>query len=55
METIFHVLEGELKICYNSKDEIFLAEGEIIALEADINYGVEALTDTKYFNILVKR
>lgn len=54
METIFHVLEGKLKISYNSQDEIILKAGEIVALEADINYGIEALDDTKYLNILVK-
>ena len=53
-ETIFHVLEGELKISYKIEDEIILSAGEIVALEADINYGVEALDDTKYLNILVK-
>lgn len=54
METIFHILEGEVKISYNEVDEIILKAGEILALEADINYGVEALTDAKYLNILVK-
>lgn len=54
METIFHVLEGKLKILYNEDDEIILRRGEIAALESDINYGIEALEDTKYLNILVK-
>ena len=54
MESIFIVIEGSIKISYNESDEIIVNEGEMAALECDIPYGVEALTDTKLMNILVK-
>lgn len=53
-ETIFWVLEGSLKICYNETDELIIREGEMACLEADINYGVQALSECKVCNILVK-
>ena len=51
METM---LEGSAKIVYNKDDEKVINPGDIIAMESDIEYGVEALTDVKLFNILVK-
>lgn len=54
-ETIFWVLEGELKVCYNETDELIVKEGEMAVLESNINYGVEAMTDCKVCNILVKK
>ena len=54
METIFFVIEGSLKIVYKEQDEVILQKGEMLALESDVDYGVEALTDCKAFNILVK-
>lgn len=54
METLFVMLEGSAKILYNENDEVVINKGDIIALEADINYGIEALTEVKLFNILVK-
>lgn len=54
-ETIFWVLEGSLKVCYNEADELIINEGEMAVLEADINYGVKALSQCKVCNILVKK
>lgn len=54
MESIFIVLQGSIKISYNENDEAIVNEGEIIALESDIPYGVKALSDVKLLNILVK-
>lgn len=55
METLFVMIEGSAKILYKERDEAVINTGEIIALESGINYGVEALTDVKLFNILVKK
>lgn len=54
METLFVMIEGRAKILYNENDEVIINKGDIVAMEADIDYGVEALTDVKLFNILVK-
>lgn len=54
METLFVMIEGSAKILFNEDDEIILNKGEIVAMEADINYGIEALSDVKLFNVLVK-
>lgn len=54
METLFVIIEGSCRVLYNENEEVLLNKGDIVALEADINYGVEALTDVKLFNILVK-
>lgn len=54
METLFFIIEGKVKILYGEIDEIILSQGEMIALESGINYGIEALSDAKLFNILVK-
>lgn len=54
METLFVMIEGSAKVLYNENDETIINQGDIIALEADIEYGIEALTDTKLFNILVR-
>lgn len=54
METIFVMIEGSAKILYKESDEVVIKGGDIIALESGINYGIEALTDAKLFNILVK-
>jgi quercetin dioxygenase-like cupin family protein len=54
METLFVCIEGSIKVVYNKNDETVLEKGQIIALEANVDYGLEALTDTKIFNILVK-
>ena len=54
METLFFVIEGSLKIQWKESDEIVLKKGEIIALEGEIHYGVEAAEDTKVCTILVK-
>ncbi len=54
METLFFIIEGSVKILYGEDNEIVLKKGEIAALESGINYGVEALTDAKLFNILVR-
>ncbi len=53
LESIFIVIEGEIKIHYKDNDELIVKEGEIAALESDILYGVEALTDVKLLNILI--
>lgn len=53
-ETIFWVMEGSLKVLYNETDEVIVNAGEMVALEADINYGIKALSDCKLCNILVK-
>ena len=54
METLFFIIEGSLKIQWKENDEVVLNKGEIIALEGDIHYGVEAVEDTKVCTILVK-
>ncbi|MCG4734483.1 cupin, partial [Casaltella massiliensis] len=54
METLFVMIEGSYKILYNEDEEVVLNEGDIVAMESDINYGVQALSDVKLFNILVK-
>ncbi|MFR5470665.1 MAG: hypothetical protein ACLVKT_06605 [Intestinibacter bartlettii] len=54
METLFVMLEGSAKIVYKEDDERVINPGDIIAMESDIEYGVEALSDVKLFNILVK-
>ncbi|MCR1955658.1 cupin [Clostridioides mangenotii] len=54
METLFVMIEGSAKVLYNESDEAVINKGDIIAMEANINYGIEALTDVKLFNILVK-
>ncbi|WP_315167563.1 cupin [Metaclostridioides mangenotii] len=54
METLFVMIEGSAKILYNESDEVVINKGDVVAMEADINYGVEALTNVKLFNILVK-
>jgi quercetin dioxygenase-like cupin family protein len=54
METLFVMLEGSLKIVYKENEEAIINAGDIIALEADIDYGLEVLEDSKMYNILVK-
>ncbi len=54
METLFIIIEGSAKILYKESDEVIVNTGDMIAMESDINYGLEALTDVKLFNILVK-
>ena len=54
METLFVMIEGSAKILYNEHDEISVNAGDIVAMESEISYGIEALTDVKLFNILVK-
>ncbi|MBO3443836.1 cupin [Clostridium sp. CCUG 7971] len=54
METLFVMIEGSAKILYNESDETIINKGDITAMEANIDYGIEALTDVKLFNILVK-
>lgn len=52
MESLFIVIEGEAKVVYNENSEVVIKEGDIFALEADIQYGIEALSDVKLLNIL---
>lgn len=54
MDTLFLMIEGSLKVLYKDADEVTINAGEMIALEADIDYGVEALTDAKVCSMLVK-
>ena len=54
METLFVMIEGSAKILYKENDEVIIKAGDIVAMESEINYGIEALTDVKLFNILVK-
>ena len=54
MDTLFVMIEGSAKVLYGEDDEVIINKGDLIALEADIDYGIEALTDVKLFNILVK-
>lgn len=54
METLFVMIEGRAKILYRESDELIISSGDIVAMESEINYGIEALTDVKLFNILVK-
>ena len=54
METLFVIIEGSCKVLYNENEEVLLNKGDIVAIEADTHYGIEALTDVKLFNILVR-
>ena len=54
METLFVMIEGSAKIVYNENDAVIINKGDMIAMEADINYGIEAISDVKLFNVLVK-
>jgi quercetin dioxygenase-like cupin family protein len=54
METLFIMIEGSIKIVYKENDEVIIKTGDIIALESDIDYGLEVLEDSKMYNILVK-
>ena len=54
MEFLFIVIEGEAKVLYNKNDESVITQGDIFALEVDIQYGIEALTDVKLLNILIR-
>ncbi|MBZ6006960.1 MAG: hypothetical protein ACRDDE_10185 [Paraclostridium sp.] len=54
METLFVMIEGSVKILYNEDDEVVINKGDIVALEANTDYGVKALTNAKLFNVLVK-
>lgn len=54
METLFIMIEGSARILYKENDQAIINTGEIIALESGIQYGIEALTNVKLFNILVK-
>lgn len=54
METIFIMIEGSAKVVYGKDGETIINKGQMISLEADIEYGIEALTEVKLFNILVK-
>jgi len=54
MESLFIVIEGEAKVVYNENDESVISDGDIFALEADTQYGMEALTDVKLLNILIR-
>lgn len=53
-ETFFFCMTGSLKILYKDNEEILLGENEMCMLESGIAYGIEAMEETKYFNILVK-
>ena len=54
METLFIMIEGSIKIVYQENDEVIIKTDDIIALESDIDYGLEVLEDSKMYNILVK-
>jgi len=54
METLFVMIEGSAKVLYNEHDEVIMNAGDVVAMESEINYGIEALTDVKLFNVLVK-
>ena len=54
METLFIMIEGSIKIVYKENDEVIIKTGDIIALESDIDYGLEVLEDSKMYNILMK-
>ena len=54
METLFVMIEGSARILYKENDEVIMNAGDIVAMESEINYGVEAITDVKLFNVLVK-
>ncbi|MEG1255341.1 cupin [Clostridium sp.] len=54
METLFIMIEGSAKVLYKEDEEVIMNAGDMVAMESDINYGIEALTDVKLFNILVK-
>lgn len=53
LESIFIVIEGQIKINYKENDSVIVNAGEVIAMESDIPYGIEALTDVKLLNILI--
>lgn len=53
LESIFIVIEGQIKIYYKENDDLVVNEGEILAIESNVPYGIEALTDVKILNILI--
>lgn len=53
MESIFIIIEGKAKLVYKEDDETIVNQGEMLAFEAGIPYGIEALTDVKLLNILI--
>jgi quercetin dioxygenase-like cupin family protein len=54
METLFFVLEGTLKVVYQETQEVVVQQGEVVALEGGLLYGVEAIENCKVCSILVK-
>lgn len=53
-ETIFVVTEGSLKVLYKENEELVINKDEMIVLESNIDYGIEALVDTKMYTLLVR-
>ncbi|MFV0380299.1 MAG: hypothetical protein ACK5KQ_05670 [Anaerorhabdus sp.] len=53
-ETLFFCLEGKLKVIYKDDGEVILNSNDMVVIESNVLYGIVALEDTKYFNILVK-
>jgi len=51
-ETLILMIEGEIKILYNENDEVIIGGGELIALEAEIYYGLAALKNSKLLAVM---
>lgn len=54
-ETIFFCVAGKMKVIYNTDDENLLEAGQMIALESGIDYGIVAIEDSVFYNILINR
>ena len=54
MEILFVMPKGSAKTVYNKDDKRVIDFGDIIVVESDIEQGVEALSEVKLFNILVR-
>ena len=53
-ESLIVCLAGQIKIVYNDADEALLTPGQMIALDAGVPYGMVAVTDAKYYSILMQ-
>lgn len=53
-ESFFFCMSGELKIIYDDNKELILSSGEMMVLERNVYYGILAIEDVKYFNVLIK-
>lgn len=53
-ETLFICLEGKIQINYGIDEERVLNQGEMLSLESNIEYGLEIIETSKFYNILIQ-